>query len=68
MGGSGDDSPVESVRRDVLVDELPFPPKVHGAVQLWRHQIREVGGRAGGGGGSLVSKMDACVSSGPASN
>lgn len=42
-GGSGDDSPVESVRRDVLVDELPFPPKVHGAVQLWRHQIREVG-------------------------
>lgn len=27
-----------------------------------------VSGWVGGGGGTLVSKMDACVSSGPASN
>lgn len=36
-----DDSPVESVRRDMLMDELPFSPKVHRAVQLWRYQRRQ---------------------------
>lgn len=36
-----DDSPVESVWRDMLVDELPFSSKVHGAVQLWRNQRKE---------------------------
>lgn len=29
-------SPVESSRRDMFVDELPFPPEVHRAVQLRR--------------------------------
>lgn len=33
-------SPVESVWCDVFVDQLPFSPKVHRAVQLW-HQRKE---------------------------
>ena len=34
-GNTGaDDSPVEPARCYVFVNELPFPPKVHGAVQL----------------------------------
>lgn len=36
-----DDSPVKSVWRDALVDELPFSSKVHWAVQLWRDQSKE---------------------------
>lgn len=34
-----DDSPVESVGRNMAVDELPFSSKVHRAVQLWRYQM-----------------------------
>lgn len=62
-GKAGDDSPVESVRRDVLVDELPFPPKVHGAVELWGHQSREKSRVSRGRAKRLVlvSEMNACV-------
>lgn len=51
-----DDSPVESVRRDVFVDELPFSSKVHRAVQLWGKKV------------GPVSKMNACFRAGLASN
>lgn len=36
------DSPVESVWRDVFVDELPFSSEVYRAVQLQRYERKRV--------------------------
>lgn len=56
------DSPVESVRRDTFVDELPFSSKVHRAVQLQRYQSTNESVLR------FVRETNACLCTGPASN
>lgn len=45
--------PVESAGHHVVVNELPFPPKIHGTVEL----EEKIKGKAGFKGGDVIKEL-----------